>query len=1226
MKKKLLALLLSAAMVLTPGAGIDVIASDVPAEVLTETDLESETSGDDIIDGQDDGSDDVIGDNTGDGSGETNTDLGGDNGENLGGDTGENDDGQSGDGEGNDDGSTVVDPGDGNDGDNTDVDPGEGDDDGITGVDSGDDGVTDDPDDQDDGTDELPDDGSEIVPDDTVDEETTEVTDETTEEVEEEDLPLDVQADFWEYATISEGYYRLVTVKANGNAITVPNSTVAEEVELTVNDPSDVTATTFKIIPLGENVYEILSFASNMALTTPPENTGRIKQYAYTGVDSQKWYILKNKEADYYYIAPKTDESKAISLVSKTAKSGSKLQIGDLQDQEIFRWKLESASNPTISLNSRYVLRNAGNTGVALETYQGKTAAGANVQTGTYGPYNRQSYVFESAGYGNIFKIKNSGTERYLAVDGTNVNQSSTGSDFRVVKTDGGYFFVEVASGKYLDVEGGVAKNGKNAVVAAKSSSNTQKWTLKVNKASVGKDVSGEDAALANGYYRINLTDNTDCRMAVKNAGISEGLNVQIDTTYATDGEQWYIESLGGGLYKIKAFCSNKVLTVAYDTVEYKMNISQKEYTGSATQKWYIRKSTVEEGAFVLCSADDPNYVIGTYGEASDASNVRIYVSNKGAHQRWAIKAITSPEENALANGTYYFSSRLTYKRVMSVAEESTSDGANVEVDLKRDTKGERWTVKSLGYGNLYKVTNKNSGYSLAAKSKSAGANVLQEKYSASDETMMWRILPVKSGSTIYYRIVNVSNNQAVQCKGNKKAAGTNILLADQANSKGQLWEAQTVTNTPPKYTFICLYPVDDNSLYVSMITGNNGNNKRFVVNEASKTDNTKTFYIVPVSRDSYSIKSIGTGKYLSVYNSKTTNGAAIVQDEWRNLDSQKWKIEENGSGFRFVNVASGKYLTVKNASYNSGTYMVQQSARSDNAQTFNATTSSPVSNGWVTINGERGYVQKGIIQTDKFIDDGKYYIDKNGYLLTGWAKNGKYYFYYNGTNGKVNDARPYLNDLFGTKKSKYGGYTCPNCEYYIVVDVAYPCLATVYTSYPGTSDHNLPVFSWLVSPGTTSTPTDPGSRRTGGNQRWKSLMGPSWGQYSTEALLYTYPPGTHGEAGYAWVCNGEYFHSVACTNANTYNLNPGTYNLLGTRQSHGCIRCPVRYSYWVYEYVTYGSGLYVGSDCARPLPHVPIPYAIGRIDPTDPNYTGNWGYTDSNSYVSGYWSGYINR
>ena len=71
--------------------------------------------------------------------------------------------------------------------------------------------------------------------------------------------------------------------------------------------------------------------------------------------------------------------------------------------------------------------------------------------------------------------------------------------------------------------------------------------------------------------------------------------------------------------------------------------------------------------------------------------------------------------------------------------------------------------------------------------------------------------------------------------------------------------------------------------------------------------------------------------------------------------------------------------------------------------------------------------------------------------------------------------------------------------------------------------------------------------------------------------------------------------------------------NLLGTKQSHGCIRLGVRNAYWVFNFVDAGTlGVCRAGGLSAPLRTLPQPLATTDVDPTDPGRTGNWGYTDS--------------
>ena len=111
--------------------------------------------------------------------------------------------------------------------------------------------------------------------------------------------------------------------------------------------------------------------------------------------------------------------------------------------------------------------------------------------------------------------------------------------------------------------------------------------------------------------------------------------------------------------------------------------------------------------------------------------------------------------------------------------------------------------------------------------------------------------------------------------------------------------------------------------------------------------------------------------------------------------------------------------------------------------------------------------------------------------------------------------------------------------------------------------------------------------------------MGPSYGQFAT------------------YIQGGEFFHSVACGHMNRENLYYGNYNVLGANASHGCVRLNVRNAYWMHTFVPLGLKVYISDDLACPLQHCPQPRIRPgwNIDPTDPYYTGNYGYVDTNKY-----------
>lgn len=131
--------------------------------------------------------------------------------------------------------------------------------------------------------------------------------------------------------------------------------------------------------------------------------------------------------------------------------------------------------------------------------------------------------------------------------------------------------------------------------------------------------------------------------------------------------------------------------------------------------------------------------------------------------------------------------------------------------------------------------------------------------------------------------------------------------------------------------------------------------------------------------------------------------------------------------------------------------------------------------------------------------------------------------------------------------------------KYYIKVNKG-TNVVTIYKS------DGTPYKSMICSTG-TATPT--GTFYTPAKYRWKTLMGPSYGQYSTR------------------VVNGILFHSVwYYTNGDKSTMSVKEYNKLGTTCSHGCIRLMVKDAKWIYNNCPLGTKVIIfnGSSKDDPL------------------------------------------
>ena len=121
-----------------------------------------------------------------------------------------------------------------------------------------------------------------------------------------------------------------------------------------------------------------------------------------------------------------------------------------------------------------------------------------------------------------------------------------------------------------------------------------------------------------------------------------------------------------------------------------------------------------------------------------------------------------------------------------------------------------------------------------------------------------------------------------------------------------------------------------------------------------------------------------------------------------------------------------------------------------------------------------------------------------------------------------------------------------------------------------------------------TGKDTPPGTYYTPAKYRWKLLMGPSYGQYSTR------------------IVGGILFHSVPYNKQNPYTLSAKAFNQLGTTCSHGCVRLMCKDAKWIYDHCALETKVVIYSDRSTygPLGR-PTAYKLPSWhtwDPTDPN------------------------
>lgn len=225
---------------------------------------------------------------------------------------------------------------------------------------------------------------------------------------------------------------------------------------------------------------------------------------------------------------------------------------------------------------------------------------------------------------------------------------------------------------------------------------------------------------------------------------------------------------------------------------------------------------------------------------------------------------------------------------------------------------------------------------------------------------------------------------------------------------------------------------------------------------------------------------------------------------------------------------------------------------------------------GWRKVSGKYYYLTNGVAKTGWIRLSGKrYYLKKStGERLTGWNYVGKYKYYFNKKGQLIQD----VSRKIGKQSS-----------YYITVNRR-TCVVTIYAK-DGKNGYTIPVKAMACSVGKAGTATPAGTFRTMAKYRWKTLMGPTYGQYATR------------------ITGSILFHSVSGSRRSIYSVSAKEYNKLGSPASHGCVRLCVRDAKWIYDNCPLKTTVVITDKCAQPFDK-PATIKISsstHYDPTDP-------------------------
>jgi hypothetical protein len=460
-------------------------------------------------------------------------------------------------------------------------------------------------------------------------------------------------------------------------------------------------------------------------------------------------------------------------------------QITDLNTQGVTSSSAEAVAlldeSSAIIEDGYYEILPAINQAYAVDIAGESSANFANAQLYTRSKNFAQTFKFTyEGGYYVIETLAGSSALEVMYANpepGTNVHQYvKNGSDAQrwalTQNANGTYTFINKATGLALDVNGAQAYNGANIQGYTPNGTDAQSFAL-VKR----------DNLLDELFVNIASVLNTNEVLEVAGADKSEGANVQLYSKNDSQAQKWKLSLVSGrtNTYTIRSVVSGKYLSLD-DTG----NICVRSQMTDGNQYWI---PTLAQGNIVFQNAMYDAKSIDIDGAiAQNYRNVQGYSTNYSGAQQFVVT-----QTQIIKDGMYIIRSAQNSDQVISVANSSKSNSANIETDEYAKTASQKWYIAN-NWDGTYTITNVSSGKSLdvANGDSAAGANVQQYDKNGS-LAQRWHIEDNADGTFYFTPDLNQQNALTIT---EWAYSGANISMQESHGWINQTFTFEETSNT----------------------------------------------------------------------------------------------------------------------------------------------------------------------------------------------------------------------------------------------------------------------------------------------------------------------------------------------------------------------------------------------------------------------------------------------
>ena len=427
-----------------------------------------------------------------------------------------------------------------------------------------------------------------------------------------------------------DGWYEIVPSESDTLCVDISGASKSDGAKVQLYSRNQTLAQLFKF-EYSDGYYRLISLNSEKAIGVKNGSIvpgSAVVQSSKQEDGSQQFSVKANPDGTYTFICV----ANALSLSCSSLGSEASI-VGQSSDSGYCTFRLEK---PEYVVPEGLVkISSSLDTDKVLDVANASESDGANVQLYSSNSTFAQKWMCTHVeGHANVYRFESLCSGKNMAERESNVcvedpNPSAKSQMWLLAGINSGaYSFVNLESGKSLDVRYASTSNGTNIQTYEYNGSKAQQFIFETV------------SPVAGGTYVIHSKSNYGQAVDVKFASTESGANVWSYEANGSGAQKWNITANGDGSYRIENAPSKKVLDVANGNAAEGNNVQQYAWNGSAAQKWYI--SYGGSGGFYLESALNRKFVLSIEnGSPVNGANYALKTKNASATQLFSFEKTT---------------------------------------------------------------------------------------------------------------------------------------------------------------------------------------------------------------------------------------------------------------------------------------------------------------------------------------------------------------------------------------------------------------------------------------------------------------------------------------------------------------------------------------------------------------------------------------------------------